>query len=172
VLRGRLPIRLLPADRSKPVRQVRPDLRGTGGHGTASGGSLTCAECSSACGWDGWPGCRRAVPTRNRGRYSRHSTLRDGTPGCSWRGRGRTGTVRAVITLMAQFRPDPRSPRVVEYVEGGRRCSKVSTPDSRGKGVRPGARTGSPPGSIPGQAGEAAEGTPAGRTPFDPSAPP
>jgi hypothetical protein len=93
---------------------------------------------------------------------------RDGS-GFSRRGCGRIGSMRGCCHYYAQFRPDPRSPRVVEYVEGGRRRPRVSTPDSGGNGDAAGrAYKGSPPSYIAGQPGEAEEGTPQGELPSIP----
>jgi hypothetical protein len=73
-----------------PSRHVRPDLWGTSGHGTPSGGSLTCPECSSACGWDGV--ARLSRPSQPGTAGGVHDTRHGGrdTPDARG-GRGQTG---------------------------------------------------------------------------------
>ena len=164
-----LPIRLLPADRSQPVRQVRADHWGTRRDGTPSVGSLTRPECSSACGWDGVAGLSQPSPPGIAGGV--HGTRHCGTghPGCARRGRGRARAVRAVVTLMARFRPNPTSPEGSWVCRGREAMSPAINPRfPGGHGVRPGTRTGSPPDSIAGQAGEADGGTRQGELPWIP----
>jgi hypothetical protein len=129
-----LPIRLMPADRSKPVPadQVRP--RGTRGDGTPSGGSLTCPEYSSSGGVGRG---NRAVPSRphpgSRAAFTVLDTAGTGHPGCA-RGAAvvRPGLCRLLSLFWRGFDLIRDHPRVVGYVEGGRRCPQVSTLDSRG----------------------------------------